>query len=47
VLDGRWERPEIVKFLIKQVYGRPPQRIELSANIPPEIQIRWQTSEIL
>jgi hypothetical protein len=37
-------RPEMLKFLIEQVYGRAPQRIELGADIPPEIQISWKNS---
>ena len=37
-------RPEMLKFLIEQVYGRAAQRIELGADIPPQIEISWKTS---
>lgn len=35
------KRPEIMKFLLEQIFGRAPQQVELSGKDGEPIRISW------
>lgn len=41
------KKPEIMKFLMEQLFGRAPQRIEVSGNDGGPLIVQWQTPETI